>query len=74
MNSEEEKDDNARQKILYQTQEQYRRFYRVIQIKNGDSIPIILGKILLTMIGTVLLILFSPIILFVLIFAFLAAF
>lgn len=74
MESEEEKNEGARQKLLSQTQEQYQRFYRIIQIQKGDSIPIILGKILLTMVGTLLMIVFSPVIIFVLIFAFLAAF
>lgn len=74
MESEEEKNEGARQKLLSQTQEQYQRFYRIIQIQKGDSIPIVLGKILLTMVGTLLMIVFSPVIIFVLIFAFLAAF
>lgn len=74
MESEEEKNEGARQKLLSQTQEQYQRFYRIIQIQKGDSMPIVLGKILLTMVGTLLMIVFSPVIIFVLIFAFLAAF
>jgi hypothetical protein len=74
LTTEEEKDENARQKILNQTREQYRRLYRVIQIQPDDNILIILGKILLTILGVALMILFSPLIIFILIFAFLAAF
>jgi len=74
LETEEEKDENARQKILNQTREQYRRLYRVIQIQPDDNIFIILGKLILTLIGVALMILFSPLIIFILIFAFLAAF
>jgi hypothetical protein len=74
LETEEEKDENARQKILNQSRAQYQRLYRVIQIQPNDPIWIILGKVILTIIGVGLMILFSPFIIFILIFAFLAAF
>jgi hypothetical protein len=74
LTTEEQKDENRRQKILKQTQEQYNRLYRVIQIQKGDSLFIILGKLILSIVGVALMILFSPLIIFILIFAFLAAF
>jgi len=72
--TEDEKDESARQKILNQSRAQYQRLYRVIQIQPGDHILIIFGKIILTLIGVALMIVFSPFIIFILIFAFLAAF
>lgn len=71
---EEQKDESSQQKLVDKTKSQYQKLYRIIQIREDDSFLIIIGKLLLTIVGIGLMILFSPIILLVLIIAFFAAF
>gem|GEM_PF-982549 len=71
---EQHRDESSRQQVLEKTKSQYQKLYKVIQIRENDSFLIIIGKLLLTLLGIGLIILFSPIILLVLIIAFFAAF